>query len=512
MLPAPLGARFREESTMGDLTPLWSTPEEPFDCLYLLAAEGHDPLAGLVLPDDSQKAIARTIAELGVRGVDGEVLITASPAADFRRIACFGVGSPSELTVYALRRQLRRVLEQAGRNREYQIAVGLSLAPKDVDASEARLVTLTELAMADYRFDRFRSRPDETTKVDGVAVVPVRGESQEALVAVLDRVRRTDTQVRLARDLGNRPPNDLYPAAFASEITAMFQDSQVRVGVMGRKELEKEGLRGILGVGQGAQNEAFLVRMEYRAKKPRASVALVGKGVTFDSGGICLKNPADMHEMKHDMCGAAAVVAAMQAVAMDEPPIKVIGLVPLVENMPSGSALKPGDILALCNGVTVEVEDTDAEGRLVLADALAFAARFHPEIMVDVATLTGACKIALGSELAGLFSNDDDLAARLERIGRRTGDRVWRLPLLPQYRELLKSEWADLKNTGGRWGSLPASAAFLARFVPEGVRWAHLDISGVAYRGKGRNGLPAGATGFGVRLLGALLSEVAAKA
>ncbi len=496
---------------MGDLTSLWTSPEEPFDCLYLVTAEGHDPLAGLVLPGDSGPAIARAIGELGVRGVDGEVLITASPVTDFRRVACFGVGKPSELTVHFLRKLFRRILDQAGRNREYQIAIGLPLLPRDVESSQARLISLAELALADYRFDRFRSRPDEATKVDGVAVVPLRGEDESSLGASLERVRRIDTLVRLARDLGNRPANDLTPGVFASELCEMFADTSVRVAVMGRKELEKEGLRGVLAVGQGSANEPCLVRLEYRAKKPRGALALVGKGVTFDSGGLCLKHGPDMHEMKHDMCGAAALAAAMRTVAMDEPPLKVVALLPLVENMPSGSALKPGDILTMCNSITVEVEDTDSEGRLLVADAMAYAARFHPETIVDIATLTGSCKMALGSEMAGLFSNNDELAARLERLGRQTGDRVWRLPLLPQYRELLRSEWADIKNYGGRWGSLPASAAFLCRFVPEGVRWAHLDIAGVAYGSKGRNGLPAGATGFGVRLLDAFLAEMAAK-
>ena len=292
----------------------------------------------------------------------------------------------------------------------------------------------------------------------------------------------------------------------------MFAGTPVRATVMGRKELEKEGLRGIVAVGQGSVQEPRMVRLEYRAKKPRASVVLVGKGVTFDAGGISLKVAAEMAEMKHDMAGAAAVVAAMRTVAEDQPPLKVVALVPLVENLPSGGALKPGDILTMVDGTTVEVENTDAEGRLLLADAMAYSARFHPDVLVDLATLTGACKVALGSELAGLFANDDYLAHQLERLGHRTGDRVWRLPLLAEYRDLLRSEWADLKNSAGRWGSLPASAAFLARFVPEKARWAHLDIAGVAYIPRSRNGLPPGATGFGVRLLMALLDELAEKA
>jgi leucyl aminopeptidase len=496
---------------MADLLPLWSAPDEPLDCLYLATAEGKTPLDELALSSDITAAVGRTIEELGVRGGEGEVLVTGSPCPGFRRIACFGIGKLGDFTMYALRRLLRRVLEQAGRNREYQIALALPFVPHDVDPDQARAVTLAELALADYRFDRFRSHPDEATKVDAVHIVPLATESEATLAAMLDRARRLDTLVRLARDLGNRPGNDLNPTSFAEEITALFASSPVRVTVMGRKELEKEGLRGIVAVGQGSQHEPRLVRLEYRAKKPRAAVVLVGKGVTFDSGGISIKPAANMADMKHDMAGAAAVVAAMRAVAEDGPPLKVVGLVPLVENMPSGSALRPGDIVTMCNGVTVEVDDTDAEGRLILADCMAFAARYHPDVMVDLATLTGACKVALGAELAGMFANDDALAGQLDRLGLGTGDRVWRLPLLARYRDLLRSEWADLKNAGERSGSLPASAAFLWRFVPPGVRWAHLDIAGVAYAAKGHNGLPAGATGFGVRLLLALLEEVAGR-
>ncbi|HPC84524.1 MAG TPA: M17 family peptidase N-terminal domain-containing protein [Thermoanaerobaculaceae bacterium] len=496
---------------MADLLPFWSAPDEPLDCLYLATAEGCASVGDLVLPDDSVRAINHAVEELGVRGCEGEVLVTASPSPLFRRIACFGIGKVADFSLYSLRRLLRRVLEQAGRNREYQIAVALPFAPADVDPAQARAVTLGELALADYRFDRFRSHPDEATKVDGVSIVPLRGESEASLGAMLDRARRLDNLVRLARDLGNRPGNDLNPTTFAHELAAMFERTAVRVAVMGAKELEKEGLRGIAAVGQGSVHEPRLVRLEYRAKKPRASLVLVGKGVTFDAGGISLKPVADMALMKHDMAGAAAVAAAMRAVAEDEPPLKVVGLLPLVENLPSGSALRPGDILALCNGTTVEVEDTDAEGRIIVADAMAFAARYHPDVLVDLATLTGACKVALGVELAGLFANDDGLAAQLAGLGMRTGDRVWRLPLLPQYRDLLKSEWADIKNSCGRWGSLPASAAFLSRFVPGSARWAHLDIAGVAYVVKGHNGLPAGATGFGVRLLLGLLEDMAAR-
>jgi leucyl aminopeptidase len=496
---------------MADVVQFSSAPEEQLDCLYLAVAEKERPLERLVLPARDRQAIAKVVDELGVRGTDGEVLVTASPVKGFRRIACFGVGKLPAFTVHSLRKLFRRVVEQAGRNREYQIAIALPFVPQDVDPSEARVVTLAELALADYRFDRFRSRPDEASKVDGIQIVRLEGESETQLDAMLAQARRVDELVRLARDLGNRPGNDLTPSTFAAEIEAMFKGTPVRATTMGVKELEKDGLRAIVAVGRGSIEEPRLVRLEYRAKKPRGALVLVGKGVTFDAGGISLKPAADMGDMKHDMCGAAAVVAAMRAVAQDAPPLKVVGLVPLVENMPSGSALKPGDIITLANGATVEIDNTDAEGRLILADAMAYAAHFNPDVMVDLATLTGACRTALGHEFAGMFANDDTLAAHLEALGRRTGDRVWRLPLLPAYKELLRSEWADLKNSAGSKGALPASAAFLQHFVPDGVRWAHLDIAGVAHAAKGHNGLPAGANGFGVRLLLALIAEMAAK-
>jgi len=494
---------------MADLLQYRNTPEEPLDCLYLAVPTGRKPLEGLDLPGGERSRIEKVLDELGVRGLEGEVLVTASPAKGFRRIACFGIGKLEDFTVHSLRRLLRRVLEQAGRNREYQIAVGLPVTPADVEKDDGRAVTLAELALADYRFDRFRSRPDESTKVDGVYVLPLLGE--KGLAESLERAQRLDSLVRLARDLGNRPANDLTPSRFAADVSELFAGTSVRVTVMGRKELEKEGLRAIVAVGAGSTEEPRLVRLEFRAKKPRAALALIGKGVTFDAGGLALKPPRELLEMKHDMAGAAAVVAAMSTVAEEQPPLKVVGLLPLVENVLSGSAIRPGDIVTMVDGTTVEVDSTDAEGRLVLADAIAFAANFHPDVIVDLATLTRSCTTALGHELAGLFANDDSLAAQLEMLGRRTGDRVWRLPLLPEYRELLRSEWADLKNSVGRSGSLPASAAFLQCFVPHGVRWAHLDIAGVAHLPRGHNGLPAGATGFGVRLLIALLKELAAK-
>jgi leucyl aminopeptidase len=481
----------------------------PLDGLYLLAGEGRPALDGLALPGAPRRALARELERVGFAGRDGELLAAASPTPAFRRVVALGVGRPGELTLAGLRRALRRLLEQAARQGDRAIAVAVAVEPADLEGARPREVTLVELALADYRFDRFRTSGRNVTTLSRVHVVPLRGEGTARLAALVRRAEGTAARVRLARDLGNRPGNDLTPARFAREIRSLFRGSRVRVTVMGRRQLERAGLAGVLAVGAGSAHAPCLVALEHRPARSRATVVLVGKGVTFDAGGISLKPPADMASMKHDMAGAAAVVAAMRGVAERRPPLRILALLPLVENLPSGSAMRPGDILRLHSGVTVEVDDTDAEGRIVLADALAWAARFRPDVVVDVATLTGACRIALGHELAGLFCNDDDLAARLERLARATGEGLWRLPLRLGYRELLKSEFADLKNTGGRWGSLPASASFLERFVPAGVRWAHLDIAGVGHVGRGVNGLQPGATGFGVRLLEALLDELA---
>ena len=265
---------------------------------------------------------------------------------------------------------------------------------------------------------------------------------------------------------------------------------------------------GVLGVSQGSQEEPRLIIIEHRPKKPKKSVVLVGKGVTFDSGGISIKPAAGMGWMKYDMCGAATVVGVLRAVAELELPIKVVGLIPAVENLPSGSAIKPGDIITISNGKTVEVDNTDAEGRLILADALHHSERFNPDIVIDYATLTGACVVALGQEAAGIMGNDKDLLETLQKLGEKVGERVWPLPLYEEYLSYLKSDWADLKNAGGRWGGSVTAGSFLQQFVPEKVSWVHMDIAGVGYYEKEHNGLPKGATGFGVDLTVAFLEQL----
>jgi leucyl aminopeptidase len=308
--------------------------------------------------------------------------------------------------------------------------------------------------------------------------------------------------VILARDLANGPGNDITPARLGEEAQALGQRAGLQVTVLGLDELKAQGFGGIVGVGQGSAQPPRFIIMEYGAAEAgRPTVCLVGKGITFDTGGISIK-PADrMDEMKMDMGGAAAVFGTMQAVAELQLPVHVVGLVASAENMPSSTAYKPGDILKTLSGKTIEVLNTDAEGRIVLADALYYAQRYQPDGIIDLATLTGAIVVALGTQCTGIMANSDALAERVLQAGEATGERAWRLPLWEAYSDNMKSDIADIKNTGGRYGGAINAAAFLEHFVG-GYPWVHMDIAGTAWTDqKPKAYAPKGATGVGVRLL-----------
>ncbi len=494
---------------MADLYQFQIDSEEPLDCIYILQCSDTDPLAGLEFAAKERKALRAKAKALGPRGEEGELISGECPLEVAHRVTFVGVGEEKKLTHSKLREALNRVMQQATKNREYQIGLGIPVGVYGLDAAESRLFALREASIADYTFDHFKSKKNEFEKIDGLHILPLKGESEEELEERLKRVRLLRTSQQLARDLGNRPANDLTPEAFATAAKEMAEDaSKLRVTILGMKELQKEKMGGILGVSQGSAEEPRVIVIEHRPKKPKKSVVLVGKGVTFDSGGISIKPAAGMGWMKYDMCGAATVMGVMRAVADLDLPIKVVGLIPAVENMPSGTATKPGDILTTASGKTVEVDNTDAEGRLILADILHYSARFNPDIVIDYATLTGACVVALGHEAAGMMGNDEELLDTLRKLGEVVGERVWPLPLYDEYLSYLKSEWADIKNAGSRWGGAVTAGTFLEQFVPEKVSWAHLDIAGVAYNEKEHNGLPKGASGFGVVLTVAFLEHL----
>jgi leucyl aminopeptidase len=327
-------------------------------------------------------------------------------------------------------------------------------------------------------------------------------------VAALRRARTVAAAVRLARDLVNTPPSDLYPAALAEVAREQCRGPGITVEILDEEALRAGGFGGIAGVGRGSHHPPRLVHLSYRRGEPATTVALAGKGITFDSGGISLKDPAGMHEMKMDMAGAAAVIATVRAVAELELPVAVEAWVPAAENMPGGGAIRPSDVLMMRDGRRVEVVDTDNEGRLILADAIARACEDRPDVVLDIATLTSAQIVALG-RVAGVMANDDALREAVVGAADRAGEAAWGMPLPPYLRRELDSDIADIANRGTRPGGMLAAGLFLREFVAPGVRWAHIDIAGPAYHSGSAFGYtPRGGTGAGVRLLVQLIDEL----
>ena len=362
--------------------------------------------------------------------------------------------------------------------------------------------------LAAYRFDTYftKQKPDSLPSLNTVTLISNDTKAAKAAFSPLDAA--TDGTY-FARDLVNEPPNVLYPASFAKRLKAL-EAHGVEVEVLGEKEMKKLGMGSLLGVGQGSVKESHMAIMRWHGgKKGEAPVALIGKGVCFDTGGISLKPGPNMEEMRGDMGGAAAVSGTMLALAKRKAKANVVGLVGLVENMPDADAIRPGDILTSASGQTIEVQNTDAEGRLVLADVLWYAQKFEkPKAMVDLATLTGAIVVALGHHHAGMYTEDKAMATALAKAGETAGERVWPMPLGPEYDALLKSKFADMRNIGGRAAGSITAAQFLKRFVNEGMAWTHLDIAGVAWvNGEKESTDPSWASGFGPRLLSQWIAD-----
>ncbi len=352
-----------------------------------------------------------------------------------------------------------------------------------------------------YRFDLYKTkRKEEEERPDTVTLTLGAADPAAARRAYVDRAAVADGVV-LARDLVNEPPNVLFPDSFARRATALRRVG-VAVEVLDVRKMRQLGMGALLAVGQGSAHDSRVVVMRWNGgRKGDKPLAFVGKGVCFDTGGISIKPAQNMEDMKGDMAGAACVVGLMNALAARKAKVNAVGVIGLVENMPDGKAQRPGDIVTTMSGQTVEVINTDAEGRLVLADVLHYTAnRFKPQLMIDLATLTGAIMVALGQEIAGLFTNDDTLADRLAKAGQATGERVWRMPLGPEYDKLIDSKFADMKNTGGRHGGAITAAQLLQRFVGK-TPWAHIDIAGTALSSPQTDINKSWSSGWGVRLL-----------
>jgi len=418
------------------------------------------------------------------------------PAA---RVALLGLGATAALGLEELRRLGARAISLG----EGCVAarVGL-LLPSTAAAEDAAAEAVVEGAtLAGYRFQRYLSKRPRDPGPRELRLFGAAGLGAATRRGVV-RGRVSARAVALARDLVNEPASSLTPSRMAQAARREARGRGVQVRVLGPREIAKERMRLVEAVAAGSREPPRIIRLAYRgARRPRCRVTLVGKGITFDAGGLDLKAAANMLEQKTDMAGAAAVLGAVTALAERRSPVHVTAYLACSENMLGGGAYKPGDIIRSRAGLSVEIGNTDAEGRLILADTLSLAGRERSDVMIDVATLTGACMVALGPLTAGLFTDDDELAQLLLEAGRDAGEDLWRLPLTAALNDQLKSPIADLKNVGGRYGGAITAALFLRAFVPKGVRWAHLDIAGPARTSSERAYTRKGGTGFGVRTL-----------
>ncbi|WP_166252618.1 leucyl aminopeptidase [Marinobacter salicampi] len=453
-------------------------------------------------PDSTQQADAALgglLAELHKAGdMTGKLASTLMfPVSDkpWDRILVVGTGGDSDRSPANYRKALTAAFSQLKDSNARNALVTLAdTSTNTTDWTEADRVSLIGRTLEDqmYRFTGFKSEKAPAPKLAKVTVAA--SGTGKALKDALILGLATGRGMNLTRDLGNTPPNVCHPTWLAEQAEKMAKDHEViKTEVLDEKQMKKLGMNSLLSVSAGSAQPAKLIIMEYRGGKSKDKPhVLVGKGITFDSGGISIKPGEGMDEMKYDMGGAASVFGAMQAIAEIKPAINVVAVVAAAENMPSGTATRPGDIVTSMSGQTIEILNTDAEGRLVLCDALTYVKRFEPATVVDLATLTGACIIALGHQATGLFSNDDALAEQLTAAGERACDRVWRLPIWDEYQPLLDSNFADMQNIGGRAAGSITAACFLSRFTKD-YRWAHLDIAGTAWHSgktKGSSGRP----------------------
>ncbi len=454
----------------------------------------------------SKGAVSRALKTVRFTGARGQVAEILAPAGlDLDRLLLVGIGKetsfgPGEAQEFGAT-VVARLLTSGEKSATLRLDV------KSDDGAELATAAALGAVLRSYRFDIYRTTQKKTDKPSLAKLTVQTADPAEAKKAwkAPEAIARG---VFFTRDLVSEPPNVLHPEEFAKR-TRKLEELGVEVEILGEKEMTKLGMHTLLGVGQGSVRESQLVVMQWKGAKDKgaAPVAFVGKGVTFDTGGISIKPAAGMDAMKYDMGGAGTVTGLMHTLAGRKARVNAIGVIGLVENMPDGNAQRPGDVVKSMSGQTVEILNTDAEGRLVLADALWYTqGRFKPKFMVDLATLTGAIRVSLGLEIAGLFSNNDELAERLLAAGKAEGEELWRMPLNDRFDKMIDSPIADMKNIGGQFGGSITAAAFLQRFVNK-VPWAHLDIAGTAWAEEARGVMPKGASGYGVRLLNRLVAD-----
>ena len=448
-------------------------------------------------------AITKLIDAGEIRGKRGEVTIIHSlgkiPA---RIVAVVGLGKQSDFNSDRLRNivgDFCRHLRKLNCRRVATILHGAGIGGMEVATASQAIVEGGLLGL--YRFRKYMTKEPEDTDIEEFLLV----ERDETKLAQLkegcEKGKILAEATNLARDWVNEPANYMTPTELARRAEELASRYGLGITVLEREQMEAEGMGALLGVARGSQQPPKLIVLSYRGNKNSSnSIGFLGKGITFDSGGISIKPAEGMAEMKGDMAGAAAVIAAMAAIAQLKPKVNVTAIAPATENMPGGNAFKPGDVLKAANGKTIEIETTDAEGRLILADALSYAVKLKLSPLIDIATLTGACRVALGNVCSGLFGNSQELIDNVLKAANDAGERLWQMPMYEEYKEQNKSDIADIKNSGGRWAGAITAAQFLAEFVGD-TPWVHIDIAGTSFREKESGYLPKGATGVGVRTL-----------
>ncbi len=472
--------------------------------LAVPAFEGGLGAAASALDQQLNGLLAKAMAGSRFTGAAGQTLdIVAPHGLDAGRLLLVGVGPQDKVDAMAVETGAAHAFQAVKNSGAKTLVLRLPREPAHLVARAAFGIRL-----AAYRFDKYRTT-EKADKKPSITTVKFAVDDPNAVRAAYEKESGLADAIMFARDLVSEPANILFPAEFARRVKEL-ERLGLEVEILGVEEMTKLGMGALLGVGQGSRRESQFAVIQWKgAADPAAQpIAFVGKGVCFDTGGISIKPAEGMEEMITDMGGAAAVTGLMYALASRKAKANVVGILGLVENMPDGNAQRPGDIVTSMSGQTIEVINTDAEGRLVLADALWYCQnRFKPKFMVDLATLTGAIIIALGKDVAGMFSNDDDLSAKLLAASAATGEVLWRMPMPAQYEKLLDTPQADMKNIGTRHGGSITAALFIRKFV-NGLPWAHLDIASTAWKpGSTVPTIPSGATGFGVRLLDRLVAD-----
>ncbi|MBI3326975.1 MAG: leucyl aminopeptidase [Nitrospinae bacterium] len=492
--------------------------KEPVDALVVMHYEGDRKPQGVGAAIDKalKGAITGVLREGEFTGKPRQLSVLHTQGAlTAKKVILAGLGQPDKLTLDKLRQTAGSAATFARDLNAKRVATTIEgIGRAHLTPAEAAQAIVEGALLGLYRFDKYKTSDNERKEITSLTLVEGTRAPSKAVQRGAEVGRILAESANLARSLINHPANDMTPTILAEQAQRMAGEFGVTCEVLERKDMQKLGMGLLLGVAQGSQQPPKFIILEHRGgKRNQRNIVFVGKGITFDSGGISIKVAEGMERMKYDMSGGAAVIGALRAVAALQLPYNVIGLVPATENLPSGSATKPGDVHRAMNGKTAEIVNTDAEGRLILGDALAYAARYKPIACIDLATLTGACVIALGHEAIGMMGNPEGegLMDRLRRAGVRAGERVWQLPLWEEYLEQVTSDVADVKNVGmGRAAGSIAGAAFLAKFV-DGYPWVHLDIAGTAWADRDQPYKPKGGTGVGVRLLTQMLWEWDAK-